>query len=139
MKVWSSSSFTFWVLVFSCTRSNIMLSTRRFNFCTVFSPYSALGKKIRITPRLISYMVISKITRILGQPLVGGVEGFRKEKTETKSILLFASNPTYFHFPSTKNIPNWKHELIFMHLSFFINKIKNLRQFSERYFSKNGP
>ena len=46
---------------------------------------------------------------------------------------------TYFHFPSTKNIPNWKHELIFMQLSFFINKIKNLRQFSEKYFSKNGP
>ena len=46
---------------------------------------------------------------------------------------------TYFHFPSTKNIPNWKHELVFMQLSFFINKIKNLRQFSEKYFSKNGP
>ena len=23
---------------------------------------------------------------------------------------------TYFHFPSTKNFPNWKHELIFMQL-----------------------
>ena len=30
---------------------------------------------------------------------------------------------TYFHFPSKKNIPNWKHDLIFMQLSFFINKI----------------
>ena len=28
----------------------------------------------------------------------------------------------YFHFPSTKNIPNWQHELIFMQLSFFFNK-----------------
>ena len=36
---------------------------------------------------------------------------------------------TYFHFSSTKNIPNGKHELVFMQLSFFINKIKNLRQF----------
>ena len=45
---------------------------------------------------------------------------------------------TYFHFPGTKNIQNWKHELI-MQLSFFINNIKNLRQFSEKYFSKNGP
>ena len=26
-----------------------------------------------------------------------------------------------------------------MQLSFFINKIKNLREFSEKYFSKNGP
>ena len=46
---------------------------------------------------------------------------------------------TYFHFPSTKNIQNWKCELIFMQLSFFINKMKNSHQFSKKYFSKNGP
>ena len=73
-------------------KHNVVNSEVQFlhSFLTIFSPRY---KKDRITPRLISCMVISKITRILGQPLVGGVEGFRKEKTETKSILLFAPNP----------------------------------------------
>ena len=45
---------------------------------------------------------------------------------------------TYFHFCS-KNIPNWKHDLILMQLSLFIKKINFFCQFSERYLSKNGP
>ena len=45
----------------------------------------------------------------------------------------------YFHLPSKQNIQNRKHEFIFMKSSFCIDKIKNVRQFSEKYFSKNGP
>ena len=45
-KVWSSSSLTFWVFIFSETRSFMMLSMRRFSFCTVFSPYSALERNV---------------------------------------------------------------------------------------------
>merc|ERR1719150_1704022 len=40
-KVWSTSSLTFWVFIFSKTNSVMIESTRRFNFWTVFSPYSA--------------------------------------------------------------------------------------------------
>ena len=40
--VWSSSSLTVCVFVFSTTKSFMTLSIRKFNFCTVFSPYSAL-------------------------------------------------------------------------------------------------
>ena len=44
-----------------------------------------------------------------------------------------------FSFSQNNKFPNWKHELIFMQILFFINKTKTLRQFSEKYFSKNGP
>ena len=39
-KVWSTSSLTFCVFIFSVTRSVMMESILRFSFCTVFSPYS---------------------------------------------------------------------------------------------------
>ena len=51
-KVSSSWSLTVWVLIFSATRSNIMLSILRFSFWTFFSPYSALQMKININRKL---------------------------------------------------------------------------------------
>ena len=44
----------------------------------------------------------------------------------------------YFHLPTEKIIPSWNHGLIFMLLLFFIYKIKNLRQFSEKKSPKMG-
>lgn len=41
----SNWSLTVWVRIFSATRSKMMLSILRFNFWTVFSPYSALEKE----------------------------------------------------------------------------------------------
>ena len=52
-------------------------------------------------------------------------------KSEVQKSLVFI-------FPVKKNIPNWKHELISMQSSYFINKIKNLHQLSEKYFPRNG-
>ena len=39
----SSWPLTVWVFIFSDTKSNMMASTLKFCFCTVFSPYSALS------------------------------------------------------------------------------------------------
>ena len=39
----SNWSLTVWVRIFSDTKSNMMASTLKFCFCTVFSPYSALS------------------------------------------------------------------------------------------------
>ena len=44
-----------------------------------------------------------------------------------------------FSFFKYKKYPKLKTWIIFMQLSFFINKNKNLRQFSEKYFSRIGP
>ena len=41
-KVSSNWSLTVWVLIFSATKSKMMLSILKFSFWTVFSPYSAL-------------------------------------------------------------------------------------------------
>ena len=48
-------------------------------------------------------------------------------------------NVNNFHLSRVKIDPNWNHELILMQLLFWINKIKNLHQFSDNHFSKNGP
>ena len=42
----------------------------------------------------------------------------------------------YFHLPKKKNTSNWNHGLILMLLLFFINKIQNLYQFSEKNYLK---
>ena len=43
-----------------------------------------------------------------------------------------------FSSSQKKNTSNWNHGLILMLLLFFINKIKNLRQFSETKISIKG-
>ena len=42
----------------------------------------------------------------------------------------------YFHLPRKKITQNWNHGSIFMLQLFFINKIKNLRQFQEKSLQK---
>ena len=44
-----------------------------------------------------------------------------------------------FSFSHYKKFPKLKTLVNLIQLSFFINKIKKLRQFSEKYLSQNGP
>ena len=54
--------------------------------------------------------------------LMGAKEVFKNQSFKSQ---LFSSS-------QKKNTSNWNHGLILMLLLFFINKIKNLRQFSEK-------